>query len=268
MASEPSVVTPGGPTSTRSGAQAIERAMSVLRCFEEGEDDLGISEIALRTGLRVSTAHRIVRALCGGGLMDQDRRSDRYRLGRTLVLLGQRAADQLGLASARPVLERLAELTGESASLGTRHGDEIVVVLVASSAQRLRFDHEQGGRIGLNASAMGKAVLAHATREPDQAVPVGMALVRYTDHTVSERRALLADLEETRRRGYAINDQGRFDGVVGIAVPLLGRDGLARAAVGVQGPTSRMTPEAVPAVALEVLRAAEQLAALPVLDRL
>src|SRR6478609_6760677 len=176
MSTDATEVPEEGADRTRTGAQAVERAMAILRCFHDGDDDLGISEIANRTGLRVSTAHRIVRALCTGGLMDQDRRSDRYRLGRTLVVLGQRAASQLGLEAARPTLERLAETTGESASLGTRHGDEIVVVLVASSAQRLRFDHEQGGRIGLHASAMGKAVLAHATRDVARAIPDGMDL--------------------------------------------------------------------------------------------
>ena len=108
-----------GAERTRTGAQAVERAMAILRCFDDADDDLGISEIATRTGLRVSTAHRIVRALCGDGFMDQDRRTDRYRLGRTLVLLGQRASAQLGLEAVRPTLERLAAATGESVALGT-----------------------------------------------------------------------------------------------------------------------------------------------------
>jgi IclR family transcriptional regulator, acetate operon repressor len=257
-----------GADRTRTGAQAVERAMAILRSFHADDDDLGISEIAARTGLRVSTAHRIVRALCGDGFMDQDRRTDRYRLGRTLVLLGQQAAAQLGLEAARPTLERLAETTGESASLGTRQGDEIVVVLVASSAQRLRFDHEQGGRIGLHASAMGKAVLANSTRDVARAVPEDMDLARFTDQTVVDREALLAELVTIRERGYAVNDQGRFEGVIGIAAPVMGRDGIARAAVGVQGPTSRLTPGQLPDVAAQVLAAAEELSALPVLDRL
>lgn len=268
MSPDPTAAPEGVADRSRTGAQAVERAMAILRCFDDGEDDLGISEIAARTGLRVSTAHRIVRALCGGGFMDQDRRTDRYRLGRTLVLLGQQAAFQLGLEAARPTLEHLAEATGESASLGTRQGDEIVVVLVASSAQRLRFDHEQGGRIGLHASAMGKAVLANSTRDLARAVPEGMDLVRFTDQTVVDRVALLAELGTIRERGYAVNDQGRFEGVIGIAAPVMGRDGIARAAVGVQGPTSRVTAAQLPEVASEVLKAAEELSALPVLHRL
>jgi len=268
MARDATEAPDAGVDRTRSGAQAVERAMAILRCFEDGDDDLGVSEIAARAGLRVSTAHRIVRALCGEGFMDQDRRTDRYRLGRTLVLLGQRAASQLGLESARPVLERLATATGESAALGTRQGDEIVVVLVTSSSQRLRFDHEQGGRIGLHASAMGKAILAHSTHHLDRAVPAEMELGRFTDHTVVDRDQLLVELATIRERGYAVNDQGRFDGVVGVAAPLIGRDGMARAAIGVQGPTSRLTGGELTSAADEVRKAAEELAGLPILDRL
>ena len=139
---------------------------------------------------------------------------------------------------------------------------------MASSSQRLRFDHEQGGRIGLHASGMGKAVLAFSTRDVARAIPAGMSLGRFTEHTVVDRDELLADLATIRERGYAVNDQGRFDGVVGVAAPLLGRDGVARAAVGVQGPSSRLTPDKLSGVADAVMEAAQELADLPVLDRL
>ena len=78
----------------------------------------------------------------------------------------------------------------------------------------------------------------------------------------------MAELATVRELGYAVNDQGRFAGVIGVAAPLVGRDGVARAAVGVQGPTSRLTPDVLPDVVREVQKAAEELATLPILDRL
>ena len=72
----------------RTGAQSVERALAVLRCFEGAAGDLGVSEIAARTGLSVSTAHRLTRALCAGGLLAQDSRTERYQLGPLLVVLG------------------------------------------------------------------------------------------------------------------------------------------------------------------------------------
>lgn len=180
------------PDAPPGGAAAIVRAMAVLQCFEPGDDDLALGQIAERAGLRVSTAHRIVRALCSGSFMEQDPRSDRYRLGRALVLLGQRAADHLGLDVARPVLESLADRTGESASLGVRHGDEVVVVLVASSHQRLRFDHDQGGRIGLHASAMGKVLLAFGADDPAVAITADAVLEQRSAKRVLVFRPLFA----------------------------------------------------------------------------
>ena len=90
---------------------------------------MGVSEIAAATGLTVSTAHRLTRALCAGGLLMQDPRSERYELGPLAVVLGRRAEEHLGYAQVLPTLESLAESTGESVNLEVRSGAEVLVVL-------------------------------------------------------------------------------------------------------------------------------------------
>ncbi len=245
----------------RSGAQTVERALAILNLFRDGPDSLSITEIARQTGLNVSTAHRIVRALCNEQFMDQDSRSERYQLGPSLAILGRRALDSSGLGVAQPILERLAESTGESVSLGVRRGAELVVVLSASSHQRLRFDHEPGAVILLHASAMGKVLLAFSDVTPKAAVATLPDLVRYTGATITGRAALAADLEEARRRGYAVNREERYDGVCGVSAPVLDRRDLAVAAVGLQGPTIRLTPKRLTEVAVEVRAAAGDVAA-------
>jgi hypothetical protein len=123
-------VAPGGNgrTDVRSGAQSVERALAVLHCFERADRSLGVSELAAATGLTVSTTHRLTRALCAGGLLMQDPRSERYQLGPMVVVLGRRAEEHLGYARALPTLEALAESTGESVNLGIRSGAEVLVV--------------------------------------------------------------------------------------------------------------------------------------------
>jgi len=69
-------------------------------------------------------------------------------------------------------------------------------------------------------------------------------------------------LTSVRSRGYAINQEERYDGVVGVAAPVLDRHGIAHAAVGVQGPTMRMTAEKVEAIAPLVRAAAQEIAQL------
>ena len=180
------------PHEARTGAQAVERAIAIVSCFDSDVPDLGLGEIATRTGLRVSTAHRIVRALVRGGLLAQDPRTERYHLGPRLAVLGQSAMARYGLDLVRPQLEDLARVTGEAASLGVRDGDDVVVVLRAESTQPLRFDRPHGARVPLHASAMGKALLAFAGPEPKATVADLGDLTRFTSHTLVRRTDLVA----------------------------------------------------------------------------
>ncbi|MGX7828039.1 IclR family transcriptional regulator [Actinokineospora sp. 24-640] len=245
---------------SRSGAQAIERALSVLGCFGSGERALGISELARRTGLTVSTTHRVTRALAEGGLLMQEPRGDRYQLGPTLAVLGARAAGQLGYVEARPLLAELAESTGESVNLGIRTGRDVQVVLDVPSHQPLRFDQAAGTRVPLHTSAMGKCLLAAAEDVEGETRSLG-ALARHTSRTVTDPDALLADLHAVRERGWALNDEERHPGVRAVAVPVRTTTGVV-AALAVQGPAVRVTDERFPAIVNQLTHTARRVAPL------
>jgi IclR family acetate operon transcriptional repressor len=245
---------------SRTGAQAVERAIAIISCFDSDVPDLGLGEIAKRTSLRVSTAHRIVRALVRGGLLAQDPRTEHYHLGPRLALLGQSAMARYGLDVVRPQLEDLARATGEAASLGVRDGDDVVVVLRAESTQPLRFDRPHGARVPLHASAMGKALLAFAGAEPKATVADLGGLARFTPQTLVRRSDLVADLVTTRERGYSINREERHDGVCGVGAPVLDADGTARAGVAIQGPSHRFDDRRLSELGPRVVAAAAAIA--------
>ena len=249
-------------TETRPGTQAVERALAILECFRREQQSLGITEIAREVGLNVSTAHRLVRALCHAGFMEQEPTSERYRLGVAIAVLGQRALEQSGFYLAQPILARLAATTGESASLGVRRGDEVVVVERAASPQPLRFDHPTGAEIQLHASAMGKVLLAFGPGSAKEAAAPLRQLTRYTSHTITSRPALVAELTTIKADGLATNREERYDGVTGVAAPVLGPNGLAHAAVGIQGPTLRLTPAKLRELGPVLRAAADEIASL------
>jgi DNA-binding IclR family transcriptional regulator len=232
----------------RTGSQSVERALTVLRCLAASDVDLGVSDIATRTSLSVSTTHRLLQALRADGLVAQDPRTERYHLGPGLVALGRRAEARMPFDHLMPHLEALAQATGESVSLGTRVGDEVLIVLHVDSPQPLRFDQPPGTYVPVHASAIGKALLAFA---PDPAAEVASLdeLGAFTDATLTTRDALLADLELTRRRGWALNDGERHPGVRTVAAPVFDATGRAWAGVSVQGPASRLTDDRLPEVA-------------------
>ncbi len=247
-----------GRADTRSGAQSVERALAVLRCFEQADRNLGVSEIAAATGLTVSTAHRLTRALCAGGMLMQDPRSERYQLGPMAVVLGRRAEEHLGYARALPVLESLAESTGESVNLGVRSGAEVLVVLAVPSPQPLRFDQLAGSRVPIHTSAMGKCLLAFAPPGADVDVLSGLPrLTRFTDRTITRRDWLAADLQRTRERGWALNDEERNPGVRAVAAPVLDSVGSAVAAVAVQGPAMRLPDDRLASIARAIVASSE-----------
>ena len=247
------------PNEPRAGVQSVERAIGVLKLFQDGAAEQSITDIARQTGLNLSTAHRMVKALCGAQFMEQDPDTERYRLGSALMALGQRALQHSGFAAALPVLDRLAEQTGESASLGVGRDQEVIVVLASASQQRLRFDHVPGASIGLHASAMGKALLAFRPGSPETIVADLPELERYTDATITSRSELAAELARIREQGYAVNHEGRYAGVLGVAAAVVDRSGRARAAVGLQGPTARMSATPIESVGRVVRAAADEI---------
>lgn len=246
---------------SRTGAQAIERALGVLRCYESGAADLGITDIARLTGLSISTAHRVTRALTDGGLLVQDPRTERYQLGPTLVVLGRKAARGLGYEAALPAMEVLAADTGESVNLGIRAGGDVQVVLDVASDQPLRFAQAPGTRVPLYLSAMGKCLLAVADDTAAQVAALG-ELSKVTDKTITDPETLATELQQVRERGWALNDEERYQGVRTVAVPVQRPAGGALAAIAVQGPTVRITDGRLDELAARLQRAAVEVAPL------
>jgi IclR family acetate operon transcriptional repressor len=239
-----------GGGGSRTGAQAVERAATVLQLFDSDQPSLSITELADGSGLSVSTVHRLVTALKTGGLLDQDPLTDRYRLGGLVVALGRRADHALGIPRLLPFLQEIARRTGESVNLGMRSGDEMVVLHHIPSSHALRFDQVSGRRVPIYASAMGKAVLALDGSITETVAALGR-WGRLTDHTRLPEE-LVAELEAIRERGWAINDEERELGVraVGVALPITA--GVPGGGIAVQGPTVRMSDDRLVEIAAAV----------------
>jgi len=250
---EPLVASDADGRST--GTQAIERSLAVLTCFMQADPELGITDIARALDLSPSTVHRIARALVAAGFLEQNERTNRYQLGRSLLLLGQVAQHSFGLDRAHPIVERLAEETGESVNLGIREPRAAVVVLSVASKHHLRFHQPPGTTAPLHASAIGKALLAFGGPRQQEISALG-PLKALTAHTITSVAALRADLTRTRARGWSFDDEESISGVRCLGAPILGAHGRARAALALQSPSVRMPPGRVEELRPPLLRAA------------
>ena len=143
-------------------------------------------------------------------------------------------------------------------SLGTRIGDDVLIVLHVDSPHPLRFDQPPGTFVPVHASAIGKALLAFA-RDPAAEVAALGDLGAFTAATLTSSDALVADLERTRARGWALNDGERHGGVRTMAAPISDRNGAVWAGVAIQGPTARLTDQRLDELAPLLLAAVDDM---------
>lgn len=245
-------------TQARTGSQAIERALAILNAFTAADPDLGISELAHRVGLSTSTAHRMVRALVAGGMLEQGVHSDRYRLGHRAVVTGQIAAHNLGMTEVASLLNTLANTVGDSVSLGFLQGREVVVAFRAEANDPLTFDRRPGAREFAHASAMGKVLLAYSPH-PAQLVDQLGDMVAFTPTTITDPAALIAELAAVRSCGFATNNQERRAGASGVSVPVFDHDRRVQAALVAHGPSDHFGAERQDALLIELRASAQQI---------
>lgn len=251
------------PHTDAAGSQSIIRALSVLRVLRESDAALGVTEISRAAQMPSSTVHRILRTLVAAGYAVQNSETERYRLGREAYLLGRAAGHTLGFDAAMPLLEHLAQTTGESVNLVVRDADRALVVLRVESQQPLRFTQPTGARIPLHCTSTGKVLLAFAADVVAEVARLG-ELEALTPDTITSPGALVDELTTVRTRQFSVNKGERIPGVCGVAAPVLADDGVAIAALAVQGPQFRMSDERIAELAPVVIRTAQSiLEALP-----
>ncbi|HEX5469942.1 MAG TPA: IclR family transcriptional regulator [Gaiellaceae bacterium] len=238
-----------GKPATRT-VSAVARALAVLDAFLESPE-LGTNEIARRTGLNASTVSRLLATLAQAGFVAHVEETGRYRLGSRLMLFGNLVHSRLDLRDAlRPLLEELAERTGETTTLSVPSSPDAVTIDFVQAPGSVVSVAELGRPSVAHATAAGKVGLAFGEAE----LPAGR-LVRFTARTIVDRKRLSAELERVTQDGLARAAGEREPDLNALAAPVFGRDGRLAAIVGVQGPAPRFDEQAM-ADALGALRAA------------
>ncbi|WP_181779821.1 IclR family transcriptional regulator [Pseudonocardia pini] len=240
--------------------QSVSRASAVLGLVVDSDGGLTTTEIARATGLTVSTVHRLAHTLVAGNLLCRDGGSDRFLPGPLLLRLARKALGSSGVPEAADVLKELADRTGETASIGMRRGDEVLVLLSVPSTRPLRYIGRPGARVPLLESAIGCAIVAFGTDPVQQAAEV----LSRAGSSGPESWATEVDLLATQFRGYAVLDDPADPALRAVAAPVVGSSEHVRMGVEIQGPTSRLTEDRLDALGSVVRSAADALEGLPV----
>jgi IclR family acetate operon transcriptional repressor len=233
----------GGPVAQSESNKPVAAVLTTFRVLEEvaRRQPVGVSELARATGMAKSSVQRCLVTLEHAGwlrVVDPDRA--RWGVTTKPLGIGLRAAGEEGLRDvAQPLLEELRDQTEETVHLSVCDRSSLVVISRKDSPQAVRTFVEIGARVPIHATASGLAVLAHL--EPDDVDRLlGTDLDKYTATTMVERSEVEAEVERTRKRGYAVNETSWWrPGVSAIAAAVTAATGRPVAAVVISIPSSR-----------------------------
>lgn len=220
---------------------SVDRALELLQILGKNSRDLGVTELSKILGVQKSTVHSLLQTMLRRGFIEQTENS-RYTLGVGLIQLGVACAERLDIkVISHPIMTDLAEETGEIAILAVLMRDELIIIDKVEPQRPFvipKFDLATT----MHSTAIGKVLLAHASDLVVETI-LGRGLERHTNTTLIDRDALLDNLEQVRRQGYAVGCNETIDGITCIAVPIYDAGGKVMAALSVSSASSRLTAD-------------------------
>ncbi len=237
---------------------SVQRAIDILNLFGPQCPEMGTTEMARALGLHKSTTASLVSTLAANGFLSQNPDTRKYRLGLKLVERAFAMLDQVEIRQiAYPHLQELRNQWNETVNLGILDGPDMVYVERMLGTKALGMRSEVGRRAPAHSTGLGKAILSCLPLAQVRAFVERYGLPSITPKTITDPDTFFAELERTRERGYAIDDEENEIGGRCIAVPVFDHTGHPVAAVSVSAPTARLPLEDVPHVGAQVRETAK-----------
>ena len=221
--------------------QSVDRAFAILRALATAPG--GVSDVARRTGLAVSTTARLLATLEPLGAVERHDPGPTYRIGATLRELAAAVDPASGLvARARPRLEALVAEVEETAGISVADGRRHVLYLdQVESGQDVTLQDWTGERLPLHVVSSGLVLLTARTTAEIREYCAG-GLERFTDHTTTRAADLRKRLTRARADGFVWTVEEFAEGISSVAAPVVDRNGIVVAVLHVHGPSYRLRP--------------------------
>jgi DNA-binding IclR family transcriptional regulator len=230
----------------------LSSCLDLLALMASNARGMRLTDLAANLRAPKSSTQRLLEHLAGEGWIEQDETTSQYRLTTRLAVLGHRYLESAGITNvAQELLERLAARTGELARLTALDGKRLVWMGSAQGAPPgLRYEPSMGTRIISYATANGKAWLATLPNDEAIAIATADGLSRRKKasplgpNALNSAADLVADLDVTRKRGYAISNEEAEPGVAAVAVTIgKPHTGGLLGTTSVAGPVVRVAPD-------------------------
>lgn len=240
--------------------QSAERIFKVLELLAD-KGEMGLLELSQELNLNKSTVHRMLASLIFMGYAKQNETTQKYTLSFKIVTMAGKLLERTSiLPVARPYLEALSDLSGETVHLVQREGNHILYIdKVEATVGSIRMVSHVGMIHPMYCSGVGKAIMATMSEEEITQIWNESIIEKKTEHTITDFTRFKQVLNEIRSQGYALDDEENELGVRCIAACIYDYHRDVKYAFSISGPVSRMTPEHIKALSKDVLKVQREL---------
>jgi len=234
------------PSASRYRIEALACGLQILTLFTPEKPALTLAEIVAITNLNKSRAFRVLSTLEMLGFLEHDPITHSYRPGMKVLELGFTVLNSLEIAQiAQPYLKVLSDACGETTNMSIRDGAEVIYVARNATQQIISVNLQRGSRLPAYCTSMGKAQLIDCSHQELMDLLGDGPYPKRSHNTITCLTDLILDLDKTRLRGYAINDEELAAGLRSVAAPLRDYGGKVVAAINISVPGSRISRQAL-----------------------
>lgn len=221
--------------------QVIERMFTLMDVLASREEAISLKEISEKSGLHLSTTHRLLNDLATGRFVDHPQPGS-YRLGMRLLELGNLVKSRLNVRDAALLpMRELHKLIQQPVNLSVRQGDEIVYVERAYSERSgMQVVRAIGGRAPLHLTSVGKLFLAADDPQRVRAYATRTGLSGHTKNSLTQLPALERELSKVRQYGNAHDNEELELGVRCMAAGIYDDQGVLAAGLSISAPAERL----------------------------
>jgi len=216
------------------GVRSVQLALDILEVIAMSGEELGVTQIADKLRLTKGSVYRHLQTLVERGYLTQNLQTTRYHIGPRSRLLSRLSIQPDLIHAAEPLLWDLRNTVGQTVVLSEMGPRGAVVVKTVPGPSPIEIGVRPGSELAFHASAQGKILLANAPESLRKLVLSG-PLQRFTDHTITKRSALEAELQLARTRGYVSAPEESILGLNAIAAPIFGEHGSCVGAIAIVG---------------------------------
>ncbi len=219
---------------------SVLKAIEIMELFSPERPEMSLAEVSSLLGYPKTTIHTILKTLESKEFVEQNT-AGLYSLGTAIIPMTQAVRVNVMLRDrAAPLLRELGEFCGESIYLTIKNDAYCLYIYAIESPHRLMARSAVGDRMPMHCTSVGKAILAFLPEKEVRHITLESGLPEYSDTTITSIDNLMAELHETRERGYSLDSAEHVRGTYCIGAPIFDQSGIPFASCSISGNDSEI----------------------------